>query len=590
MRFGIWEQNTKLAGGKEKIFLSCRPEDQGLLPEIAADFFTALDGIVYFELAGSSTPDYPGFRFPPRSVESGRDLLLEQMDLVCIAVSRRLLEDPEPVLSNDLPLLRRQKIPVLFVLTEPGLIEDFNRIFGNCQAMEYYREDYRDRLRAALLHLLDDKDTFTWAPARKAYVPKEDTLQETERFFTSRLFLSYRKKDRERALLLLRLIHSFPECRDIGIWFDDFLTEGEEFTEEISRKLRDSDAVLLAVTPHILEKGNYVLETEYPEAIENGKKVIPVMIEETDLRTFRMNFPDLPDPLFVTSDDGARLLRQLLCLLYGGKEVYSSQKKWILGRAFMDGLLAERDRELGLALIGEAAEEGCLPALDRMLKLCIRADSADMDYSRAIYYTEKALAQLSLLMRQPDHDPGLPRSIMRYTELLGDLCLDTGSRDRAEQVYRGLLSSMQDFGPDYYLSASTNPGTVYHKLALIHAEDGDYEEAIAYYRESEKYLSMLENSLGNPLSVRNHALMLMNCGMMYEALNQVVPQKAALEYAIDAWLSAFRRFLWLFQNYRQDSELAAKARTAVLRLIDKAESVDSAMAERAREAAGYVED
>ena len=50
MRFGIWEQNTKLAGGKEKIFLSCRPEDQGLLGKIASDFFAVLDGIIYYEL------------------------------------------------------------------------------------------------------------------------------------------------------------------------------------------------------------------------------------------------------------------------------------------------------------------------------------------------------------------------------------------------------------------------------------------------------------------------------------------------------------------------------------------------------------
>ena len=55
--------------------------------------------------------------------------------------------------------------------------------------------------------------------------------------FDAYIFLSYRKKDRKYANELMRLIHSNPECRDIAIWFDEFLTPGESFKENIEKIL-----------------------------------------------------------------------------------------------------------------------------------------------------------------------------------------------------------------------------------------------------------------------------------------------------------------------------------------------------------------
>ena len=58
--------------------------------------------------------------------------------------------------------------------------------------------------------------------------------------FDAYIFLSYRKKDRRYANELMKLIHSHPQCRDIAIWYDEFLTPGENFRVNIEKILKTS--------------------------------------------------------------------------------------------------------------------------------------------------------------------------------------------------------------------------------------------------------------------------------------------------------------------------------------------------------------
>ena len=51
--------------------------------------------------------------------------------------------------------------------------------------------------------------------------------------FAAKIFLSYRKKDRALARELMRTIHQDPLLRDVAIWYDEFLTLGEDFNAEI---------------------------------------------------------------------------------------------------------------------------------------------------------------------------------------------------------------------------------------------------------------------------------------------------------------------------------------------------------------------
>lgn len=84
----------------------------------------------------------------------------------------------------------------------------------------------------------------------------------------------------------MQLIHSHPECRDIAIWYDEFLTPGESFKENISKVLSDSKLFALLVTPNLLEepdgRPNYVMAEEYPAAQQSGIEILPAEMENTD--------------------------------------------------------------------------------------------------------------------------------------------------------------------------------------------------------------------------------------------------------------------------------------------------------------------
>ena len=574
MRYGIWEQDTHRTDGKERVFLTCHPGNRQLLPRIAADIFRTLDCAIYLEL-------FEGDAFDGASGTGSREFLLSQMDLVVVLADAAFLSGANPARDYDLAYARKNRISLLFILTQPGLVEDFNRICGNYQAMEYLLPDYAARLQRTLHGMFDDRGVLAWNPDRKAYVSKTDVLTETFRAFSGHLFLSYRKKDREAALLLLRLIHSVPDCRDIGIWFDDFLTEGEEFTEEIAARLEGSDAILLAVTPHTFEPGNYVLECEFPLAARAGKKIIPVLLADTDPEMFRRHFPGLPDPLDARKEEDAALLIRLLYLLYAGKEAYSGEKAWALGRAYMDGILVEKDPAVGIGLIEEAVRAGSVPAAARMIQLCMLDPTREPDRANARFYTERLLALLSLELEKPDPDPSARKDYLSYLELYGDFLLDEGDLKAARETYLAVLAGMREPEDPAVLSARSNPGTVHHKLAILSTREGDYEEALRHFREAEHYLGLIEQAVGNPLSMRNHALMQMDAGRMYEALYKAVPQRNAIALAIESYLHAYERFRWIAVNSHRDLELPGTAENAVRRMAREAEGIDPELARQA---------
>ena len=50
----------------------------------------------------------------------------------------------------------------------------------------------------------------------------------------------------------MRLIHKNEFCRDIAIWYDEFLTPGENFNDAIKEALQKSGLFVLTVTPNLV--------------------------------------------------------------------------------------------------------------------------------------------------------------------------------------------------------------------------------------------------------------------------------------------------------------------------------------------------
>ena len=272
----VKSKNRLTDGKKPRVYFTCHPEDFALYFEkICDDIFATHDVAVYY------TEDMSA---PIRPEDQATDL--GRNNLFVVPVTFKLLTTPNRAMDEDIPYALREHIPVLPFMMESDIDQFYAKPdkFGELQYLNPYSSDatevaYAEKLKKHLdAILISDKLAKRVRAAFDAYI-----------------FLSYRKKDRKYANELMRLIHQNPECRDIAIWFDEFLTPGESFKENIEKVLDDCDLFALLVTPRLLEKvldengverDNYVLANELPMARrkqeEKGTAILAVEMEPTD--------------------------------------------------------------------------------------------------------------------------------------------------------------------------------------------------------------------------------------------------------------------------------------------------------------------
>ena len=56
----------------------------------------------------------------------------------------------------------------------------------------------------------------------------------------------------------MRLIHQNDFCRDIAIWYDEYLEPGENFNNAILKAIEKSKLFTMVVTPNLINEDNYV--------------------------------------------------------------------------------------------------------------------------------------------------------------------------------------------------------------------------------------------------------------------------------------------------------------------------------------------
>ena len=196
---------------------------------------------------------------------------LEQMQLFVMPVTTNLLCTANDALNIDFKFAMEHHIPVLPLMQEPGLEELFNKKCGELQFLDKNKIDetaisYEEKLEKYLSSVLIG----------------DELAEKIRAAFDAYVFLSYRKKDRKYAQELMRLIHKNDFCRDIAIWYDEFLTIGENFNDSIKDALQKSGLFVLAVTPNLVNETNYIMTTEYPMAYDAGKPILPAELVPTD--------------------------------------------------------------------------------------------------------------------------------------------------------------------------------------------------------------------------------------------------------------------------------------------------------------------
>jgi hypothetical protein len=122
------------------------------------------------------------------------------------------------------------------------------------------------------------------------------------------IFLSYPRKDSDKAVQLKDVLFNGGHT----VWMDEQLLTGQAWRDQLEARIKDHDAIALAITPNWI--ASPYCQWEFITAVENAKKVIPVLLEKTDLpeRINRYQYADLSDGF--DHDRVEKLLNDLVTL------------------------------------------------------------------------------------------------------------------------------------------------------------------------------------------------------------------------------------------------------------------------------------
>ena len=367
---------------KPRVFFTCHQDDfEKYFDKACNDIFKSHDCAVYY------TKDMTEI-----IADEDKETYLGRNNLFVIPVSLKLLTTPNRAMDEDFPYAMKEHIPVLPIMMEPEINDLYSSPykFGELQYLNPYSTDlteisYEEKLKKYLESVLISDEM-----AKRVRVA-----------FDAYIFLSYRKKDRRYANELMRLIHNIPECRDIAIWFDEFLTPGESFKENIERILNDCQLFTLLVTPQLFEKvidesgkerDNYVMGVELPAARkkkeEKGTEILAVQMEETDRAALIAG--GIEDYVSPKNED----IFRTRILTYISKIAISANKDnlehdFLIGLAYLEGIDVEVNRRRALELIKGAAEANFPEAIATLISMYTDGVGVSRNQVEALKWSEK---------------------------------------------------------------------------------------------------------------------------------------------------------------------------------------------------------
>ena len=439
--------------GRSRVYFTCHPADYSRsFDRICEDIFSSHDCAIYY------TEDMTA-RLP----EETRETDMAQMNLFVIPVSGRLLTEPNRAMDEDFPFAKAQHIPVLPILLEPGLTKIYSRAdrFG---ALQYLNPDSHDMTEIPyaekLKHFLE------------SVLIGGEQAKRIRAAFDAYIFLSYRKKDRKYANELMRLIHSDPICRDIAIWYDEFLTPGESFSDAIGKRLTDSQLFTLLVTPNLVNEQNYVQRVEYPAAREYGKKILPAVMEKTDPELLARQYEGLPE---VVDGRDQEALRSRLQASFRDIARHENDEdpthNFLIGLAYLEGIDVEVDRTRALELITSAAEAELPEAMKKLCRMYSDGVGVALDLQKALNWYEK-LYRFYVKTEGEDSTPSL-----NALNDLANAVASSGDYQRAIELQKKACALAQKlYSEEDDLDAAAIAGSM-NNLAIRYFTVHDYRSA-----------------------------------------------------------------------------------------------------------------
>ncbi len=484
---------------KQKVYFTCHPEDFDKCFERISDQILSIEDCVIWYL-----PE--GEEYEEVTVD------LDGMCLFVIPITTKLLTTPNRTISIDLPFALENHIPMLPLMQESGLDELFARYFGDLQ--------YLDENNC-------DATTISYEEKLKKYISSiivgDELAKKIREAFDAYIFLSYRKKDRKYAQKLMRLIHANDFCRDIAIWYDEFLVPGENFNEAIADALKKSEIFALVVTPNLVNEKNYVMMTEYPMASEAHKKVLPAELEETDKKALAELYPNIPDCVEYENVEAlSNSLKNALNTIALRENDSDPKHNFFIGLAYLVGIDVEVDHGRAIELITFSAEAGLSEAIEKLVSLYQTGEAVERNYRTAISWQKKLVEVYEkAYLESKSNDDGV--NLLRSLWNLGDYNYDVRDLNEAESAFLRMKLYSEKLNYKRYLSVS------YNKLGDICKAKGDLQGAEEYYIKSLELREQLAKETGTVEARRGLSI-------GYERLGDICKAKGDLQGAEEYYM------------------------------------------------------
>ena len=445
---------------KPRVYFTCHPNDFDLyFDRICNDIFSikGVDCAIYYTEDMTAELD-----------EKNLNDALKCMNLFVVPVTFRLMSEPNRAMQVDIAYAKEHNIPILPFMVDSDISDIYSNPdnFGNRQYIQPFSTNateinYYDKLEKYLkFSLISGKTAKRVRAAFDAYV-----------------FLSYRKKDRQYANQLMRIIHNIPGCRDIAIWYDEFLTPGESFIKNIKKAMKKSKLFALLVTPNLLElvehngkvKPNFVMKVEYPAAKKWEMTILPTEMEKTDYDQLNLKFKGIPRPISSEDKDFVDALLGIVKDVAILENDSSPEHNFLIGLAYIDGIDVEINSHRGIELITGAAEAGLPEAMEKLFELYfIGSEDIPRDYEKSLAWADRLVDFYSENYDKHGKD------LIRALNNLAHIYSVTHEYSKAAQVYQRVY----DISCRVYKRSRKGMAKILNSLAYSYGELNDYEQSL----------------------------------------------------------------------------------------------------------------
>ena len=492
--------------GKARVFFAAHPDD----------FETFFEPIVemIWEYQRNTAFWYEEKPFLPTEELLPR---LSEMNLIVMPVTTRLLTGKSRAIEIILPFAEEKHIPVLPLMMETGLDDVFTKIFGEIQY---------------LMPGDTDPTAIPFEQKLKKYISGvligDEQAQRIRDSFDAYIFLSYRKKDRKYAQELMRMIHRNERYRDIAIWYDEYLTPGENFNETIRAALEKSDLFGLVVTPSLLEDPNYVMQHEFPAAREAGKPILPMEATETKREELEKHYEGIPACVHTGSEmEWNTALEESLMRIALQESDKSPEHSFLMGLAYLDGIDVEVDSEKAVKLIETAAEAGLEEALRKLVSMYHDGKGVPRDYHKSVEWQEKLVSLIRKKYQRGEYEKK-DRILVFELWNLGDACYHLRQLEKARRSYEEMRTAAAQIDREFGVGIR-DLSVSYHKLGDIERALGNPEGAKRNYEKALEIREKLAEETGTIESWRDLSVSYNKLGDIEKALGNLEGAKRNCE-------------------------------------------------------------